>query len=225
MRIEEFFNRNYESEERYWWKADNRYDTDPDRHPASLMTRSVLREIRFRAPGAALDLGGGEGSDSIRLARMGWSVDLVDASTAGVRKATEFAGKANAPISAYAQAVENFEPTRTYDLIISNGMLHYVKNKRPVLEMMQRITNPQGLNAISLWSTFSPMPTEHRIVECFPDDEDGVVTRAYRAWDKPLLYFERIKQEGGHLEFAPHVHSFIKLVAIKPGDHSSKFLR
>lgn len=216
MEIGRFFDQRYASEDRYWWKAGNRYLTDPDAHPASVLTRSMMREIAGRPPGRALDLGGGEGSDAIRLALLGWRVDLVDISREAAGKTGIFAGQVGVTLNIINSSITDFRPSHVYDLVICNGVLHYVENKARVLRMIQDVTTRGGVNALSMWSSYSPVPAGHLVVPCYPEDEDGTVMRMYSSWDKPLLYFERLKQEASHLDFAPHVHSYIKLVAIKP---------
>ncbi|HET9443229.1 MAG TPA: class I SAM-dependent methyltransferase, partial [Acidimicrobiales bacterium] len=89
--VKEFFDDAYRAEPRYWWREAARHSTDPDDHPTSLLTQLLLRHLRGRPPGRALDLGCGEGADAIRLARLGWEVDAVEISEVGAAKAEAFA--------------------------------------------------------------------------------------------------------------------------------------
>src|SRR6185437_7102926 len=91
MNIAEFFDENYRSEERYWWRESVRYSGDPADYPHSLLTQMTLRLIADCPPGRALDLGAGEGTDSIRLALMGYDVDAVEISKVGAEKIKWFA--------------------------------------------------------------------------------------------------------------------------------------
>jgi hypothetical protein len=68
-----------------------------------------------------------------------------------------------------------------------------VEDKATMVRRMQAATVPGGLNAVSLGSTFTPVPEPHRGVEVHCDDEDGVVVALYDGWDYELLYFERDK--------------------------------
>lgn len=217
MTLKEFFDRAYSEADRYWWKEDSRYDTEPDHHPTSLVTRTVLRLVQSMTPGRALDIGGGEGSDAIRLAKLGWEVDVVELSSVAVEKVRRFAREVGVPLRVCESDALAFEPQHPYEAIICNGVLHYVKDKATLIEKMQNSTEPGGFNAVSLWSNYSEVPEEHRVVPCFPDDEDGVTAGMYRTWDRPLLYFERLKGETAHSDLGAHAHSFIKIVAVKPG--------
>ncbi|MCX4810588.1 class I SAM-dependent methyltransferase [Streptomyces sp. NBC_01239] len=214
--IQEFFDAAYRSSERYWWRQAHRYSTDPDDHPASLMTQSILRWARQRPPGRALDIGSGEGTDAIRLALLGWQVEAVELSGVGATKVRRFMREAEVEVTVHHADIRDFTPAQPFDLIVCNGVLHYIEDKSAVCKQMQEMTTSGGMNAVSLWSTFSPVPPPHQVVPTFPDDEGGAVVDAYGPWRKVLLYLERNKQEAGHHDMDDHAHSFIKLIAEKP---------
>ncbi|MFF7382992.1 methyltransferase domain-containing protein [Streptomyces griseoluteus] len=214
--IQEFFDAAYRGTDRYWWRQPHRYSTDPDDHPASLMTQSILRWARQRPPGRALDIGSGEGTDAIRLALLGWQVEAVELSGVGATKVRRFMREAGVEVTVHHTDIRDFAPPHAFDLVVCNGVLHYIEDKSAVCKQMQDMTAPGGMNAVSLWSTFSPVPRPHQVVPTFPDDEEGAVVAAYGGWRKVLLYLERIKQEAGHLDMDEHAHSFIKMIAEKP---------
>lgn len=216
-KLQNFFDAAYEGTERYWWREPSRYSTDPDDHPTSLMAQSILRWARRRPPGRALDIGSGEGADAIRLALLGWQVEAVELSGVGAAKIRQFVREAGVEVTVHHADILEFESARGFDLIVCNGVLHYIDDKAAACGRMQDMTNPGGVNALSLWSTFSPVPEPHRVVPTFPDDEDGVVVGAYRTWRKDLLYLERDKPETSHGDMAGHGHSYIKIIAEKPG--------
>jgi len=215
MSVTRYFDEAYEHFARYWWRTSRRYSTDPVDHPTSLVTQQLLRLLSGRRGGRALDLGAGEGADAIRLALMGYRVDAVEISAVGARKMRRFAEEAGVRLRIWNTDARSFEPADTYDVIICNGLLHYVEDKATIVRRMQAATVPGGLNAVSLWSTFTPVPEPHRGVEVHCDDEDGVVVALYDGWDYESLYFERDKLEMSHPGLAPHRHSYIKLIARK----------
>jgi tellurite methyltransferase len=218
MNISEFFDERYESESRYWWRDKIRYSPNPADYPTSLLTRETLRLIAGQRPGRMLDLGAGEGSDSIRLARLGYRADAVDISKIGVEKILNFAKEEDVSVNAEVADIVTYEPEGQYDVVICNGVLHYISDndKGPVIKRMQRATRTGGINVISLWSTYTPVPECHEVVPVFCDDEDGVVVRSYEKWIKEVLEFERDKPETSHSGMPSHTHSHIKLIARKP---------
>ena len=216
MRISDYFDSVYQGSDRYWWRDEGRYALEPDAYPSSLLTQQTLRLLRNRPRGRALDIGAGEGSDAIRLALLGYDVDAVEVSKVGAEKIERFAAEAGAKVRVIASDVQDFVPDESYAVIVCNGVLHYVEDKRRVIKLMQDATWPGGINVISLWSNYTPVPECHEFVPVYTDDENGVVTSCYREWRKEFIYFERDKAETAHSDLPAHRHSHIKLIASKP---------
>ena len=183
-------------------------------------TQQTLRSIEAQPPGRALDLGAGEGSDSIRLARLGYQVDAVEISPVAAGKIKCFADEAGVQVNVIVADICEFVPARSYDVIICNGVLHYIEDKEAAVRNMQVSTNDNGINVVSLWSNHTPVPEFHRSIPVYCDDEDGIVTKLYQGWRIGLLYFERDKVETAHPSTPAHRHSHIKLIARKPVDRS-----
>jgi SAM-dependent methyltransferase len=216
LTISEHFDDLYAADQRYWWRREDPYSADPDAYRDSLLTQLTLRLIRGLPPGRALDLGAGEGADSIRLARLGYDVTAVEISCVGAEKIGKFASDAGVQVTVDVADLADYEPHGEFDLVICNGVLHYIADKEPVIEMMQRATRTRGLNVISLWSTHTPVPECHAIVPSYRDDEDGVLAKLYLHWDTELHYYERDKPDAAHLGMPKHSHSHIKAIFRKP---------
>jgi SAM-dependent methyltransferase len=228
MRLSDYFDSVYLGSERFWWRESGRYALDPDAHPRSLLTQQTLRLLRGRNPGRALDIGAGEGADAIRLALLGYEVDAVELSSVAAKKIERFAEEAGVKVRVLVGDIQDFTPDGSYDVIVCNGVLHYVPDKRAVVELMQQATWAGGLNVISLWSTHTPVPDCHQFVPVYCDDEQGVVTGSYESWSTEFIYFERDKTEAAHSDLPAHRHSHIKLIASKPGsipERSSRVFR
>jgi|SRR5271170_4263812 len=220
MRVSEYFDDVYYHHERYWWREPGRYDLDPNAYPYSLLTQLTLRLLDRRPQvGRALDLGAGEGTDAIRLARLGYEVDAVEISEIAAKKIRDFAQEVNvnAKVRVFAKDILDFRPDGLYDVVICNGVLHYVEDKKAVISLMRDVTTEGGINVVSLWSTYTPVPECHEIVPVYCDDEDGLVTSSYRDWATEFIYFERNKAETSHSDMPDHSHSHLKLIATKPG--------
>ena len=216
MDIADFFDEQYRSEPRYWWRDKVRYASDPDLYPESLLTQMTLRVRGCKRPGRMLDIGAGEGSDSIRMALLGYSVDAVEISKVGADKIRAFAEEADVTVNVQVADIVTYEPNGQFDLVVCNGVLHYIDDKGPVVDLMQRATRAGGINVISLWSTHTSVPACHEIVPVYCDKEDGIVTQMYEDWPKEFIYFDRDKPENSHSGMPAHSHSHIKLIARKP---------
>jgi 2-polyprenyl-3-methyl-5-hydroxy-6-metoxy-1,4-benzoquinol methylase len=212
-----YYNLLYAGAERYWWRTDPRYSTDPADYPFSLLTQLTLRELQARPPGRALDLGAGEGADSIRLARLGYDVTAVDISNVAAQKIARFAVEAGVTVNVEVSDISSYEPDGDFDVIICNGVLHYIADKEAVIGQIQNATRPGGINILSTWSTFTPVPACHNSVVVYCDSEDGTLARSYESWHMKLLYFDRGKPEMAHSGMEAHSHSHIKMIAEKPG--------
>jgi SAM-dependent methyltransferase len=220
--VRQAFNELYSKEERVWWRQDGRYETHSVAYPDSLLTQLMLLRIECqgRVPeGArALDLGAGEGADAIRLARLHYDVTAVEISEVAERKIRRFAAEAGVRVRTVVADISTYKLQDEFDIIICNGVLHYIEDKKVVIERMQQATRPGGMNVVAAWSTTSPVPEAHGTLPVFCDDEDGEINRLYsnHNWQK-FLYFERHKPETAHVAEPGHVHSHIKMLAWKTG--------
>jgi 2-polyprenyl-3-methyl-5-hydroxy-6-metoxy-1,4-benzoquinol methylase len=211
--VRDFFDGQYASHDRYWWRGANRYSTNPADHTP--FNAAWLAAATARRPGRALDLGAGEGADAIRLARLGYAVDAIEVSAVACEKAERFAHAERVRVTVRCEPIETAKLTGVYDVVLMNGCLHYVLDKSNVLRMVAAASAPDAVHAIAVFSTATPVPAEHAVISVFPDVEGGIVEQFYRDWRHLLRVRERGQAEHSHPGFEPHVHSHIKLVAAR----------
>jgi SAM-dependent methyltransferase len=216
MRLSDYFDQMYSTHDRYWWRELGRHSLEPEDYPSSLLAQQTLRVLATPQQGRALDIGAGEGADAIRLALCGYAVDAVELSAVAATKIETFAKQAGVKVNVTVADAQHYTPDGLYDVVVCNGVLHYIKDKDLVISRMQEATCDGGINVISLWSSYSPVPECHEFVPVYSDAEDGVVTSRYKAWLKEFIYFERDKPEAAHSDLPPHRHSHIKFIARKP---------
>ncbi|MGH9903699.1 MAG: class I SAM-dependent methyltransferase, partial [Pyrinomonadaceae bacterium] len=110
----------------------------------------ALREAGAGDKRRALDLGGGTGALSIRLAAGGWDVTLLDSSEEMLWLAREAARRAGyfERISfrqADAASIAGFFPPASFDLIICHNVLEYVADPRAVVAAVGAVADRHGL--------------------------------------------------------------------------------
>lgn len=214
----EFFDRQYAAHARYWWRGENRYRIEPELHTP--FNALVLKIAASHAPGRALDLGAGEGADTIRLAKLGYDVDAVELSSVACQKIEDFARQEKVAVAVRNESILDVALEEgAYNLVLLNGSLHYIRDKSAVLERALSASAPGAVHVVALFSTATALSAEHSSVPVFPEPEGGGVELFYRNWDIRLLTYERDQPEHSHPGFAPHAHSYIKLIAQRPEGH------
>lgn len=167
-----------------------------------------------RPRGRALDIGAGEGADAIRLAKLGYEVDVIEVSPVACRKIERFANRENVHLDIRNESIDQAVLFRRYDVVLMNGVLHYVADKDAVLKKIRAASALRATHIVSLFSNASTMPREHLVIPVYPDREGGVTEQFYRRSYASLdLRYERSRPEKSHPGFSAHTHSHIKFIA------------
>jgi len=85
---------------------------------------ALVSEISELSPGAALDLGCGEGGDAVWLAKQGWRVTAVDVSGVALARAAQHAADAGVTIDFQRRDLRESFPDGEFDLV-SAQFLHF----------------------------------------------------------------------------------------------------
>ena len=101
----------------------------------------LVQAITGRRPGKALDVGMGQGRNSVFLAERGWSVNGFDVSQVGLRKARELAGSKGVKITTVFSSDEDFDFGRNRWNLIA---IIYGIEKRSVVRARNALT-PGGI--------------------------------------------------------------------------------
>lgn len=91
---------------------------------------ATLKEIqyRFNKSWSVLDVGCGDGKNSLYLASLGYAnVEAFDLSENAIEKLHRLAASENLHISAWPQDLTQFMFNKNYDLVMSFGTLHFVE--------------------------------------------------------------------------------------------------
>ena len=89
----------------------------------------LLKSVQGKSPGTALEIGMGQGRNSIAMARLGWDVTGIDISDEGIRQALSEAKKQNVNIRTVLSDADKFDyGNNRYDLIYATFMQQIVTN-------------------------------------------------------------------------------------------------
>jgi tellurite methyltransferase len=168
----------------------------------------------------ALDLGCGEGRDSILLARHGFNVTAVDASAEAIRKLAAFTNLSKLPIEAHCADIEAYEITpATYDAICAVTVLDHldVAAGRDLARRIATGVRPGGFVFVEVFTTEDPgytrlgdaSETANFVRHYF---DSGELRELFTGWSI-VLYEEKIEDDETH--GPKHKHGVAILLAIK----------
>jgi tellurite methyltransferase len=143
MEKENSYDKKYAGKEYYWGKT------------PSKMCDQVLEIIKPNANShlKLIDLGCGEGRNSVYFARHYFDVLALDKSMPGLEKTRKYAEETNVNVATIHSDILNFELEDVYDVIFSTGTLHYlppeIREKR--FQNYKSHTLPGGINALNVF--------------------------------------------------------------------------
>jgi tellurite methyltransferase len=173
----------------------------------SALARQVSELLPPRA--RVVDLGCGEGRDSVFFAARGFQVTGVDASSAGLAKAERFAREQGVWVRWVLGDMAELALEGPYDLIYSLGTIHYVERPaRPALfRRLQALSAPAGYHAHVVFTDRTIYPEKGEVIDYFTP---GELADLFAGWH--LRHAEAglipCKQDG-----RPHQHSIEGIIA------------
>jgi 2-polyprenyl-3-methyl-5-hydroxy-6-metoxy-1,4-benzoquinol methylase len=98
----------------------NNVYTNEDSHLSYYPNRFLAEAVQDRKPGRVLDIGMGQGRNSLYLARLGWDVTGIDVSDKGIEIAQKEAARIGVKIRCVVCEFEDFDVGRgDWDLIVA----------------------------------------------------------------------------------------------------------
>lgn len=194
----------YGQEEYYW-------GTEP-----SDLARRTIEYVADPAEKRVLDIGAGEGRDSVFFAETGCSVTAVDISSAGLKKANRLADERGVEITTVEADANELELNSGVDIVYSIGAVQFIRpSVRPrQFGRFQEATRPGGIHTIFAFvdhPDVPPAPDTTDDQHLFERDE---LQQYYEAWE--TLESEEIifdDDSGG----VPHKHAARIHIARSPG--------
>ncbi len=174
-----------------------------------------------------LDLGCGEGRNSLFLASLGHSVVAIDRSPAGIDKLRAIAERSGTRLEARVGDIGTLDIDEDYDCVLAHGVLYYLDNPvwRRLLTSIKQRTRPDGFNVFTIFVYSDEYPCTDEIAAArykgsFAPNE---LQEFYRDWSE--LRFDQYVKWDSHPGIPLHYHPIEKLVAQKPGGTPARVAR
>ena len=168
----------------------------------------------FPAGGTVLDVGCGEGRNSIFLAEKGFVVDAFDISEAGIEKAKKIADAHGINVNFMCRDLAKCVFEKYYDVILSHGVLHLCEkaDRDAFIEYAQQYTSIGGYNAIGVFTNRLPATPDNAPFTKSLFDV-GELPTLYAGWEI-VNHLEGIFEDN-HPGGIHHQHAYERVIARK----------
>lgn len=170
-------------------------------------------ENQLNKLGNVLDVGCGDGKNSLYLAKQGFSnIDAFDLSENAINKLERLARKNNININAWVDDLCNFRFKKAYDLIFSFGTLHFVNkaNWHKFILTAKENTVIDGFHIMQLFTDKVPASSDIAPFAVGLASE-GEIKELYNDWN--IVQFKSYVFEEEHPNVPLHTHASNKIVA------------
>lgn len=170
--MSKYYDDRYGSEEFYWGKQ-----------PSS-MARIFFQKYPPQDGQKLLDIGCGEGRDSIFFAQNGYQVTGFDSSAEGITKSMARADELNLSIDFFQANINKYRLQDPCDAIFASGALHYIPLplREEIITNYKRFTNPSGIHAFMV-PIYKPFIPEDPQVDQFEQPwRSGEILTHYHDW-------------------------------------------
>lgn len=180
-------------------------------------------------PGKALDLGCGEGANSVFLARQGFKVEAVDINGDYVEKLKNLSEKESLDLTIRKEDIREFDFNKEYNLILAINSLQFMKKseREEIVNKIKSFLSPDGLVSVSVFTKEDPL--YERLSKNHPSVEENTFSHKQenKHWNffnpnelkdyfkdnfNILFYDERVVDDA-HPD--PHRHGIAEIVAQK----------
>ncbi len=176
------------------------------------MTVNLCDKLKYGS--RLLDIGSGEGRDSIYFAKCGFVVDALEISLPGIEKIKQYSNSESLPIHALHTNMIDYEMDHYYDVIYSMGALQFlpIGKRQQHFESYKKHTSIGGLNAhlVFVEKPFIPTAPDWQKNEFFY--RSGDLAGYYYDWQ--IIYCEEqiVDCKSGN---SPHQHAISSIIAKK----------
>lgn len=152
-------------------------------------TPMVKKLTRYLQSGTVMDLGAGEGRNSLFLANKGFDVTALDNAEAGIEKLKKFAAEKRININALVGDARTIEIPKGQDALLAILLFHHLSRKEAltVIEKMKNATREGGFNVLNIITKDSDFYRDDPNTDKFYADV-GELKKLYEDWE--ILEFD-----------------------------------
>lgn len=188
--MSKFYDDKYRSEELYWGKQ-----------PSSI-ARILFQKFPPQKDQTLLDIGCGEGRDSIFFAHNGYHVTGLDSSTEGVKKSIALAEELRLSVNFFQADINEYRLQDYFDVVYASGALHYIPQalRGEILSNYKQFTTSGGIHAFTVPINKPFLPKDPDADELEQDWRSGEILTYYHDW-KIEFFTEQILDDKSGYKF------------------------
>jgi tellurite methyltransferase len=190
------------------------YGRTPDRYIWGKEPSEFAKQLAIRVPpgGRVLDLGCGEGRDSVFFARQGFDVTGLDAAADGLAKAERLADEHGVKVRWLCRSMADVPAIGRFDLVYSCGSIHHVPaaERSQLFRRLRFLTRPNGVHGHIVFTNVRIYVERSEEIDYFKPGELGKIYGNGAGWRllENTAGLIPCRQDG-----VQHVHSVERLVA------------
>ena len=188
--MSKFYDDKYSSEELYWGKQ-----------PSSI-ARILFQKYPPQEDQTLLDIGCGEGRDSIFFARNGYRVTGFDSSAEGVRKSIALAEGQRLSVEFFQADINKYRLRDFFDVVFASGALHYIPpvSREEIISNYKHFTTSGGIHAFTVPINKPFLPKDPGADELEHNWRSGEILTYYHDW-KIEFFTEQILDDKSGYKF------------------------
>jgi tellurite methyltransferase len=133
----------------------------------------VKNILEYKTKGSVLEIGAGQGRNSLFLAGEGFDVTAQDLSQVGIDQIAKKAADEGFKIKTAVGDIRDFHPTQNFDVVVSTYMLQHFSREEifNILKNIQEHTNINGLHAITVFTQNGDLANKHNN-QFYPEENE-----------------------------------------------------
>lgn len=186
--MSQFYDDLYRAEEHFWGNR-----------PSSI-ARILFQKYPPHEELRLLDIGCGEGRDSIFFSQNGYRVSGFDSSSAGIKKSRARAERLNLSIDFFQADINEYRLQEFYDVVFASGALHYIPIplREEVISNYKLFTNPGGIHAFTVPINKPFLPKDPEADKLEQDWRSGEILTYYYDWKIEFFAEEILDDKSGY---------------------------